>query len=259
VTLRAEKLRVEAQGRALIDAVECGFAPGRITAIIGPNGAGKTTLLRTLAGLEAPAGGSVSLEGRPLATIALRERAQRVGYLPQDSRSHWAVSVRTLVGLGRLPYRGAGLANPSPADAAAVDRALAMTDAADMAERTVDTLSGGERARVMLARVLAGEPQWLLADEPFAALDIAHCHALAPVLRACAAAGQGVVVVMHDLSLALRLADDAVLMDAGHIVAQGPASVVLVPEQLEAVFGARFTLIKAPDGIDDIIVSPRFP
>lgn len=257
--LRGDVLTIRAGGHMLLDRVSVAFKPGRITAIIGPNGAGKSTLLRTLAGLLVPDEGLVSLGEALLRDMPVRERARRIGYLPQDARAHWAITVRTLVELGRLPFRAALGGMLSAIDQESIAAALASTETVDLADRTVDTLSGGEQARAMLARVLAGAPQWLLADEPFAALDIAHRHALARPLRAAAQAGQGVVIVVHDLSLALRLADDAVLLRQGRVAASGAVRDVLSPDILEHVFGARFARVTAPDGQDDIVSAPRFP
>ncbi|MBK2942522.1 ABC transporter ATP-binding protein, partial [Klebsiella pneumoniae] len=168
-------------------------------AIVGPNGAGKSSLLLALAGLLQPAAGAVMLDGAPLSGLTPRARAQAIGYLPQSPDIAWDLSVESLVALGRLPWRDRGTAQ--------IDAALAALDCDALRHRPVSRLSGGERARVLLARVLAGTPHWVLADEPLAALDLAHQIALITHLRACAATGQGVVVVLHDLALALKRAD----------------------------------------------------
>lgn len=190
---------------------------GRVTAIVGPNGAGKSTLLAALSGLIAPATGTVTLAGQPLAQIPPQERARRIGYLPQAGEVAWNLSVRTLVGLGRLPHRA------SPADnAEAVAQAIAAMHLEPLAERALSTLSGGERARALLARVLATGPHWILADEPLAALDLAHQQALIGMLRTLAKEGRGVVLVVHDLALAMNHADHVIVLDSGRLVAQGP-------------------------------------
>ena len=194
--------------------VSATLEPGRITAICGPNGAGKSSLLECLAGLLAPASGTVMLDDQPLAALPPRARAQAIGYLPQTGEVAWDVAVRSLVALGRLPHRDAR-AEP-------VAAALAALDLSGLADRPVSRLSGGERARALLARVMAGEPRWILADEPLAALDLAHQLSLLGHLRAEAGKGTGVVLVMHDLALAMNHADRVLVLDRGGLSPDGP-------------------------------------
>lgn len=205
------------------------LAPGTITAICGPNGAGKSTALQGLAGLLRPDGGMVALDGVDLAGIAPRQRAQAIGYLPQSGEVAWDLPVRTLVQLGRLPHGDAGQAE--------VAAALAALDLVDLAGRRVSSLSGGERARALLARVLAGTPRWVLADEPLAALDLAHQVALLRHLRQVADSGAGVVLVVHDLALAMNHADRVLLLDRGRLVADGPPDSALSEARIEQVWG----------------------
>ncbi|EJL38220.1 ABC-type cobalamin/Fe3+-siderophore transport system, ATPase component, partial [Caulobacter sp. AP07] len=161
--LVADDLTVAFGGRVVLDGISARFRPGEVTAVVGPNGAGKSTFLACLAGLRRPGAGRVTLGGRPLLATPHRERARHVGFLPQTPEVAWAVDVETLVGLGRIPHSGAlGL---TEADHAAVQEALIQTRMTGLAHRDVTTLSGGERARALLARVLAGEPSWLVADE----------------------------------------------------------------------------------------------
>lgn len=215
---------------------------GRVTAIIGPNGAGKTTLIRALAGLLPLSGGSIAVEGKPLANMPLTTRARTIGYLPQIGQPHWNISARDLVGLGRLPHRSA-FAAPSPLDEAAIEAALIATDTLTLADRPVDELSGGERARVKLARVLAGDPAWILADEPLANLDPPHARDVLVLLRAAAADGKGVAVVLHQLSAAADVADDVIIMRGGRVIAAGPCADVLLPDTLQAAFDMTFHVI----------------
>ena len=231
MALSVGDLRVVLGGRTVLDGVSAGFAPGRVTAVLGANGAGKSTLLRTLVGLIAVDGGTATLDGRAIAALPPRERARAIGYLPQDGAVHWNMIVRDLVALGRLPHGGGG--------EEAVAAALAATDTAGLAERPVRELSGGERARVLLARVLAGEPRWLLADEPLAGLDPLHQLDTLALLRAAAARGTGVVVVLHDLTLAARVADAVVLMKAGRVLAAGETEAVMTPDNLAAAYGVK--------------------
>ena len=209
--------------------------PGKMTAICGPNGAGKSTLLEALAGLIAPDAGHVAFGGTDIAVLTPRERAHAIGYLPQQAEIAWDVPVRTLVALGRMPH-GDNRAEP-------VDAALIALDLTAFADRRAQTLSGGETARVLLARVLAGEPRWILADEPLAALDLAHQVALLGHLRRAADAGAGVVLVLHDLALAMNHADRAVVLEHGRVVADGPCENALDHNVIERVWqvAARWT------------------
>ncbi len=227
MTLTARKLALA--GR-LAD-VTCSLEPGRITAICGPNGAGKSSLLSALAGLLQVDSGEVLLGDAVLAAMPPRERAKALGYLPQDGEIAWDVAVRSLVELGRLPHRDRG--------EEAVARALQALDLERFANRPVSTLSGGEKARALLARVLAGEPRWILADEPLAALDLAHRFTLIEHLRIAANAGAGVVLVLHDLAMAVNHADHVLVLDEGRLVAEGKPSEALAPAVIARVFGVN--------------------
>ena len=209
--------------------VTASFALGTITAICGPNGAGKSTLLKLLAGLERPDTGFVTLDGARLDALDARRRAQAIGYLPQSGEVAWDVAVRDLVGLGRLPHRDRG--------AAAITAALEALDLTALADRPVSRLSGGERARALLARVLAGEPRWILADEPLAALDLGHQLALLSHLRRAAENGAGVVLVLHDLALAMNHADRVIVIDQGAVVVDGRCEDALDHRVIERVWG----------------------
>ena len=201
--IEARGLCVRLKARDVLQGLDAVAHPGQLTAIIGPNGAGKTTLLKAFAGLLTPVGGAALLDGRSLADWEPQALARTLAYLPQERIVHWALTVRAVVVLGRLPYRPLG-ASESAADAAAVDTALAAMDAVHLASRPVLELSGGERARVLVARALAQQPRILLADEPAAGLDPAHQLSLFRHLAALAASGRTVVVALHDLSLAAR-------------------------------------------------------
>jgi iron complex transport system ATP-binding protein len=251
--LSVRDLAMSLGGRRVLEGVSAAFAPGRVTAILGANGSGKTTLVKTLAGLLDPDAGQVRLGERAVARIEPRERARLIGYLPQDGAVHWNLGVRDLVALGRLPHR-APFAGPAPEDAMAVERALAATDTEALAGRRADELSGGERARVLLARVLAGTPRWLLADEPLASLDPLHQLEMLAQFRKQAAAGVGVVIVLHDLIQAARAADDVVLLKAGRIVASGPAAEALTPGHLREAFGVEVMIV--PDDAGNLLPVP---
>lgn len=202
--------------------------PGELTAICGPNGAGKTTLLRALAGLE-PA--PVKLGETPLADLPPRRRAQDIGYLAQHAQPAWNLSAEALVRLSRLPHR-----TSRAEDEAAATAALEALDCVHLAGRGILTLSGGERARVLLARVLAGQPRWILADEPLASLDLAHAAALLRHFRQLADEGRGVILVVHSLAHAMNHADRVIVLQDGHLAADGPPQEALSEDLIEHVW-----------------------
>jgi iron complex transport system ATP-binding protein len=177
----------------------------------------------------------VRLDGVDIVALERRARARRIGLLPQNSEVHWDVDVATVVGLGRFPHRGRW--GESAEDKRAVRAAMAATDVTQFASRSAKQLSGGERGRVLLARVLAGEPEWLLADEPLASLDPAHQLDVLEQLRAVATRGAGVIVVLHDLSHAARVADDIVLLSEGRVIAHGSRNEVLTADRVREAFG----------------------
>ncbi|MBS0481236.1 MAG: ATP-binding cassette domain-containing protein [Proteobacteria bacterium] len=214
--------------------VSLALEAGTITAICGPNGAGKSSLIASLAGLITPHEGTIELDGTPLSTVPPRIRAQAIGYLPQDGEVAWDLSVETLVGLGRLPWRG-----DAATDRQAVDAALAAMQLAPLRRRSLSRLSGGERARALLARVLAGTPRWLLADEPLASLDLSHQQGLLRQFRVLAEQQLGVVLVLHDLALAMNWADRVVVLSGGAIAADGPPAQALSSAVIARVWGVE--------------------
>lgn len=256
-TLIARDLCVMRAGQPVLHGVRAQFAPGEVTVVLGPNGAGKSTLLAALGGLIRAESGEVLLGARAIEHYGRGERGRLIGYLPQNADVHWDVDVEALVALGRYPHRGRWGAGAG--DAQAIARAMAATDCARFAGRRVSALSGGERARVLLARVLAGEPRWLLADEPLANLDPAHQLRTLGVLREAAGAGAGVVVVLHDLNLAMRLADKLLLLHEGRVVAHGPPATVLTPARIAQAYGIAAHMGATPDGRAYIIPMASMP
>ena len=242
MALILDRVGVTLGDRAVLADLSARLEPGRITAILGPNGAGKSTLVKAMAALL-PHHGAITLDDRPVASLSPETRARRIGYLPQDATVHWNMRAAEIVALGRLPHRSVRFGE-SDADRAAITAAMAATETTAFADRPVGTLSGGERARVLLARVLAGEPDWLLADEPLASLDPAHQIDLLDRLRGVAAAGAGVVVVLHDLVQAARAADDVLLLHQGRIAGFGPAGDVLTAARLAETFGVRVAMVE---------------
>jgi iron complex transport system ATP-binding protein len=244
--LEARGLTLKRGRREILAGLDLSLRAGEVTALVGPNGAGKSTLLAGLCGLLPPAAGAVRLDGQDLSALPPMARARRIGFLPQMPEIAWPLEVRILVGLGRTPHIGArGL---SAADARIIDAALEEAGAADLAERDASTLSGGERARVMIARVLAGEPDWLLADEPLAGLDPGCQIDAAETLVRRARAGCGVVLTLHDLTLAARIADRVLVLAEGRLLADGPPEVALVPDVLARAFAVRTALRRGPEG-----------
>jgi iron complex transport system ATP-binding protein len=241
-----ENLSLSLRGRSILNQMSGRIDRGRVTVILGPNGAGKSTLLSCLAGLRVPDAGSLTLDGASIANMNGRERGRRIGLLPQKGDIHWDLSVAALVSLGRLPHHDRW--QFSQADEGAVTAAMTMTDVVQLAERPVLSLSGGEQARVLLARVFAGQPEWLLADEPLANLDPLHQLDTLDRLSAYAKGVAGVVIVMHDLTLAARIADDVIILKNGTVEASGPQSQVMTPSILSAAFGIEVDIVKDRTG-----------
>jgi iron complex transport system ATP-binding protein len=242
--LELDRVSVRVSGRTLVQEVGLAVGRGELFGLIGPNGAGKSTLIKAIAQLL-PYAGSITLGGQPLDRISARERARRLAYLSQDDRLQWPISVQDLVALGRHPYRGSwwrGAGAPSETDRHAIDRALHATDVWHLRGRRADTLSGGERARARLARVLAVEAPLLLADEPVAALDPLHQLRVMELLRAQCHAGAAAIVVLHDLTLASRFCDRLLLLHQGMPVAAGTVPEVLSDAHLRRVYGIRALL-----------------
>ena len=236
--LALEGVDVSLGGKPVVRGVSARFGRGRLVALAGPNGVGKTTLLRAIAGL-APHGGSIVLDGTVVGTLTPRQRARRFAYLPQGHAVHWPLPVRDIVALGRTPHGAMDPARLPAADAAAVDRAMRATGVQGFADRPVTLLSGGERARVALARVLAVEAPVILADEPTAALDPRYQIEVMALLAAAAAGGALVLAVTHDLGLAARYADEVVVMAHGTVAAHGPPAEALSAAVLRDVFGVE--------------------
>jgi iron complex transport system ATP-binding protein len=218
--LTAQGLNVALAGREVLKNISLSLASGHLVALVGPNGAGKTTLLRALAGLL-PSNGAIHVGGDALSALSLRDRARRFAYLPQGHIVHWPLPARDIVALGRFPHGATDPARLSPKDSEAVQRAMQATDVVEFSERRVTELSGGERSRVALARVLAVEAPVILADEPTASLDPRYQIDVMNSLRAAADRGTLVIVVTHDLGLAARFADTVLVLSEGRLVSQG--------------------------------------
>jgi iron complex transport system ATP-binding protein len=236
VVLAARDLNVKLAGRTVLRDVSLELSSGHLVALVGPNGAGKTTLLRAVAGLV-PSHGTIHVRGDVLSSLSMRERARRFAYLPQGNIVHWPLPARDIVALGRYPHGATDPVRLSAADAEAVRRAMQAADVMAFGDRRVTELSGGERSRVALARVLAVEAPVILADEPTSSLDPRHQIDVMKTLRAVADAGTLVIVVTHDLGLAARFADTVLVLSEGQLVAHGPPAEALAEQVMGEVFG----------------------
>ena len=240
--IRVRNLSVRLGPQDVVQDVSLDIARGKITVVIGANGAGKSSLLRAIAGLLPISQGTIEIDQQPIGALSAAERAKRIGYLPQNGTPTWAITVRQLVALGRLPHRRSWAA-PSADDAAAISQALYAADLTALADRPVDCLSGGELARAKFARVLAGQSDWILADEPLANLDPPHQRDVLALLRATAKAGKGVVVVLHQLTQAARIADEIVALKNGRCLAAGPSDAHFNRDTLSALFDMEIDVL----------------
>ncbi|MFC7580022.1 ABC transporter ATP-binding protein [Schaalia naturae] len=245
--LRGEGLTLSyGEGRTVSDHLDIAVPDHSFTAVIGPNACGKSTLLRALARLLAPERGAVVLDGRDIRDIPSRTVARRLGLLPQTSHSPAGISVRDLVARGRFPHQSL-LRQWSPSDDAAVQRAMAATGVADLADRLVDELSGGQRQRVWLSLVLAQETPLLLLDEPTTFLDITHQLEILDLCRSLHATGRyTLVAVLHDLNLAFRYATHLIVMKDGRVVASGAPEDVVDADLIREVYGVDCLCLPDP-------------
>ena len=235
ITLR--NVAVHASNQPLLTSVSFSVPTSAITVVAGPNGAGKSTLLGVLTGERSPRTGTVELFGQPLRAYARAELAKLRAVMPQDIRLDVPMRVREVVALGRFPHRKT---STQQADNAHITRALEHTATAHLASRLYHSLSGGERARVAVARLLVQEAPVMILDEPIASLDPKHQYLVLELLQRTAAEGAAVIVVLHDLHLAREYAQHAVLLKQGAVAAAGSARDVLTPRRLAAVFDTAF-------------------
>ena len=255
--LSAKNLVVRVGGKTILDDCSLELKPGELVGVIGPNGAGKSTLVAALAGVRRLSGGAVLLDDKALASLPARERAQRIAYLPQLSEVNWPITVERLAELGRLPHLELRV-RLNEIDHAAVMHALEVTDLLALRARMVDTLSGGERARALLARALATQSAYVIADEPAAHLDPRYQRTVFSCLRDVARAGTGVIVVLHDLSLALQFCTRLVLMHRGRILGDGLPSDVIDAQNTHDAFGLKPLRLQTAAGQSGVLWSnPR--
>ncbi|MES9970325.1 MAG: ABC transporter ATP-binding protein [Candidatus Thiodiazotropha sp.] len=238
--LSGKGLRVTRGQRPILKGVEITLHPGEMLGLIGPNGAGKSTLLRALAGVIEADAEELSLDGKALESIPHAERARRIAYLPQLSEIAWPMSVERIIELGRTPHLEPWQ-SVGDADREIIERVICHTDLLDFRNRSFNTLSGGEQARVLLARAMVTEPDILLADEPVSALDPAHQLDVMNLLRQHCDSGHAVIVVLHDLSLAAHYCHRLQLLHQGATLAEGSAEAVLNEKNLAEAYEIALT------------------
>jgi len=245
VILETRLLELSHGQTTIINGLNLRIQPGRVTAIVGPNGCGKSTLLAGLARLLKPRAGAVLLDGKAIGELPSRQVARQLALLPQDASAPDGLTVSDLIRFGRQPHQGL-LRQWSTDDEAVVDAALKAADLIELAERPLDSMSGGQRQRAWIAMAIAQQTPLLLLDEPTSALDLGHQLEVFELIRMLANAGKTVVMVVHDLSQACRYADHLVAMQSGRIIAEGVPADIVTPELVETLYGVRCVLLKDP-------------
>jgi iron complex transport system ATP-binding protein len=253
---RGLAVRYAGEPARALDGVSLTVTPGRLVAVAGPNGSGKTTLVRALLGHRPADAGAALLDGTPVRQWKPAAIARGVGVVAQREEIVFPLTVRQTVLLGRYPHLGP-LAAEGEADRAAVEAALRRCDIGGLAERRVDSLSGGEWQRVRVARALAQEPRVLVLDEPSAALDVRHEMELFELIRGLVSGGIAGLVITHQLNLAARFADRIVLLTGGRVVADGAPDAVFRPEVLARVFEWPLAVTRLPDGAPQAFAERR--
>ncbi len=236
--LHATQLSLSLGGVSILKSLSFELQNGEMLGLIGPNGAGKTTLLRLLSGLLQPDSGTIWLDEESYNRLPPRLRAKKIAYLAQSGTAHWPMSVERIVALGRLPHLS-DWQKPKESDREIIQQIISQTDLCGFEQRQFNTLSGGERARVLLARALAAEPEILLADEPVAALDLPHQLEIMSLLKQFCNRGGAVAVVLHDLRLAAHYCHRLQLLTHGSELANGKPAEVLSEQHMQQAFGIR--------------------
>ncbi len=234
--LDIQNISLDLDGNKILENVSVSVREGEVVGLIGPNGAGKSCLLKSILGLLDIKSGKISIDDQNIDDLDLKERAMKMAYAAQGAPVYWPLTAETIVGLGRVPHL-----NPwqklTKNDKIAIDYAMERTDCADLSDRLVTTLSGGERARVLLARVLATGAKYILADEPVAALDPSHQLQVMNILSSLSKSGHGVLVVLHDLGHALRYCDRLILLNDAKVIGQDVPEKILSDQNLKNIFG----------------------
>lgn len=239
------------------DGLDASLGEGEVVALLGPNGSGKSTLMRTLLGLQAPLGGEVRLDGRELSLWDAAARARRLAYVPQAADAYFDFSLRELVEMGRTAHRGV-FSSPSPKDRAVALAALDRLGISHLAERPVNGVSGGERQLALVARALATEAAFLVMDEPTANLDFGNQARVLDEIARLKAAGMGILVSTHHPEHAFRVADRALLLAKGALIAAGPVDSTLTAANLTALYGRPLEVatVRMADGREARVCLP---
>ena len=247
--LRLNDVRVALGRREIVADVTADFRAGEFVVILGPNGAGKSTLLKAIAGILGFRG-KIETLGRPMADLNAAERSRLIGYLPQNGGIHWPVPVHNIVALGRMPH--------GDSDTAIVEQAMTSCDIRHLASQPATDLSGGERTRVLLARLLAVQASIIIADEPVSSLDPAHEIAVMRLLRQEADRGRLVIAVLHDIGLAHRFASRLLALKQGRIVADASPKDILQGGLLDELFGLKFDVASTGRGQQSLVARHEF-
>lgn len=232
-------------GKSVLEGISLTIQEGEILAIVGPNGSGKTTLLKNISGILAPDAGAVYLDMKRIADLSSREIARHLAAVEQEREVGFDFTVREIVAMGRLPYRGR-FARESKRDQELIRRAMQLTKVTPFADRSIQEVSGGERQRVFLAMALAQEPRVLLLDEPTAHLDINYQIEIMEIIREQATTGLSVVMAIHDLNLAAHYADQVALLHQRRLLGAGTPEEVLTEADLKRAFHADVVVERNP-------------
>lgn len=256
--LSVDGITVRIDGKTLVDDVCLSVATGEVVGLVGPNGAGKSTLLRAISGVQKTRQGAVRVDGRAASELERREFAQRVAVVQQLPEAPSGMLVSELVLLGRHPHLG-WFDRESLRDVQIARQAMSRAGCLELADREVGTLSGGERRRAFIARALAQEAELLLLDEPTANLDAGAQAEICELLRVLAADGVGVLVVLHDLTLAASTCDRVVLLADGHVIATGPPDEVITSEHVASMYGPGVAVLRHPEDGRPLVVPSLAP
>ncbi|VVO04355.1 ABC transporter ATP-binding protein [Pseudomonas fluorescens] len=244
-TLQTRDLYLGYGRRMVVNGLDLHIPQGQVTVIVGPNGCGKSTLLAGLARLNKPRSGAVLLNGQPIGSLATRDVARLLALLPQDASAPEGITVNELIRFGRQPHQGL-MRQWSAQDQLIVESALQAANLVELADRALESMSGGQRQRAWMAMAIAQDTPLLLLDEPTSALDLGHQIEVFELVRQLSHAGKTVVMVLHDLSSACRYADHLVAMKAGRIVIEGAPDTVVTSALIEELYGVSCMLVKCP-------------
>ncbi len=252
-TIEMKDLRVGFHKQIVCEIEQAEIGKAQITVLCGPNGAGKSTLLKTIAKQIPALGGTVSIGGVPLGQLTELQLARQLAFVPQFVETRRSLSVHEWVSLGRNPHQNWWSWEWTTSDKKKVDDALERTNCSALRNKLIDELSGGERQRVLIATALAQEPAYMLLDEPTAHLDFRHQLELMDLLKQLKQEGLGILLVLHDLTLTARIADEVMLLSKtganGNLKAKGKVSDVLSEESLRAVYGVNMEIVSTADGV----------